>query len=48
MFEAHEIVELTLLAATTVLLNRYASALRLPVHAGTIDRLATEGFERLS
>ena len=42
----HEIVELTLLAAVTVLLNRYASTLRLPVAASTIARLAADGFER--
>ena len=42
----HEIVELTLLASVTVLLNRYASTLRLPVSAATIERLAVEGFAR--
>jgi AhpD family alkylhydroperoxidase len=45
-FEQHEIVELTLLVATTLLLNRYATALQLPVGDGTIDRLAAEGFAR--
>jgi len=42
----HEIVELTLLASVTVLLNRYASTLRLPVAPATIDRLVVEGFAR--
>jgi AhpD family alkylhydroperoxidase len=45
-FPEHAIVELTLLAAVTLLLNRYASTLRLPVGDGTIERLAAEGFER--
>jgi AhpD family alkylhydroperoxidase len=45
-FEQHEIVELTLLIATTVLLNRYATALQLPVGDGTATRLAADGFER--
>ena len=42
----HEIVELTLLASVTLLLNRYASTLRLPVAPSTIERLAAEGFTR--
>jgi AhpD family alkylhydroperoxidase len=46
MFADHEVVELTLLASVTLLLNRYASSLRLPVAAPTIERLAAEGFER--
>jgi AhpD family alkylhydroperoxidase len=45
-FEQHEIVELTLLIATTLLLNRYATALQLPVGDGTIERLAADGFRR--
>jgi AhpD family alkylhydroperoxidase len=45
-FAAHEIVELTLLASVTLSLNRYASTLRLPVGAGTIARLAADGFGR--
>ena len=45
-FSDAEIVELTLLASVTLLLNRYASTLRLPVAAPTIDRLALEGFGR--
>ena len=40
----HEIVELTLLIATTLLLNRFATALQLPVHPSTIERLVVEGF----
>jgi AhpD family alkylhydroperoxidase len=38
----HEIVELTMLAATTVMLNRYATALELPTNAETLRRLAGE------
>jgi AhpD family alkylhydroperoxidase len=40
----HEVVELTLLAATTLLLNRFCTALQLPVADGTLARLAEEGF----
>ena len=46
LFTDYEIVELTLLASVTLLLNRYASTLRLPVAAPTIERLAAEGFGR--
>ena len=46
LFAEHEIVELTVLIGATMLLNRYASALELPVGADTITRLAAEGFER--
>ena len=46
LFADHEIVELTLLASVTLLLNRYASALRLPVADATAERLEAEGFER--
>lgn len=46
LFAEHEIVELTLLAATTLLLNRYASTLRLPVGDATVTRLAADGFGR--
>ena len=44
LFDDHEIVELTLLVGCTLLLNRYATALRLPVGEATIARLATEGM----
>lgn len=43
-FAGHEIVELTLLVGCTLLLNRYATALRLPVSQPTIDRLSQEGM----
>ena len=43
-FADHEIVELTLLAATTLLLNRFCTALDLPSSPQTMARLATEGF----
>lgn len=45
-FSDHEIVELTLLVGVTLLLNRYATALRLPVGDDTVGRLAAAGFER--
>lgn len=43
-FEDHEIVELTLLAGATMMLNRFCTALELPTSPGTLDRLAAEGF----
>jgi AhpD family alkylhydroperoxidase len=43
-FAEHEIVELTLLIGATMLLNRYATSLELPVHPDTLIRLAKEGF----
>ena len=39
-----ELVELTLVAAATLMLNRYCSALALPTSAATLSRLAEEGF----
>ncbi|MEJ7801168.1 MAG: carboxymuconolactone decarboxylase family protein, partial [Ilumatobacter sp.] len=42
-FVDHEIVELTLLASTTLLLNRFCTALRLPTSTDTADRLRQEG-----
>jgi AhpD family alkylhydroperoxidase len=38
------VVELTLLAATTVMLNRYATALRLPTSPAALERLRGEGL----
>ena len=46
MFAEAEIVELTLLVGVTLLLNRYATSLGLPVDPSTIERLAREGFQR--
>ncbi len=43
-YDEAEIVELTLLCAATVMLNRYCSALGLPVSAATVERLAAEGL----
>ena len=43
-FADHEVVELTALAGTTLLLNRFATALALPTAAETLDRLRTEGL----
>jgi AhpD family alkylhydroperoxidase len=45
-FTAATIVELTLLVGATMMLNRYATALGLPVNDQTIARLADEGFGR--
>ena len=39
-----ELVELTLVAATTLMLNRYCSALGLPTSTVTLARLSEEGF----
>ena len=39
-----EVVELTLLCATTMMLNRYCTALELPTSPGTLQRLADEGL----
>ena len=44
LFDDDEIVELTLLVGCTLLLNRYATALRLPVGPDTVKRLASEGM----
>ena len=40
-----ELVELTLVAAATLMLNRYCSALGLPASPATLARLAEEGLE---
>lgn len=41
-WDDHEVVELTVLVGATMLLNRYASALELPVAEATSRRLAEE------
>jgi len=43
-FAEHEVVEITLLIGATMLLNRYATSLELPVNGETLARLAREGF----
>ncbi len=43
-FEPHQVVELTLCIAATVMLNRYCTALKLPVSEDCRARLANEGF----
>jgi AhpD family alkylhydroperoxidase len=43
-FSEAEVVELTLLCAATVMLNRYCTALELPTSARTLQRLAAEGL----
>ena len=45
-FEQYEIVELTLLIGATMLLNRFATSLELPVGDATVHRLVADGFER--
>ncbi len=41
-FADHEIVELTLLVGATLMLNRFATALRLPTDAAVLRRLESE------
>ncbi len=43
-YDEAEVVELTLLCAATIMLNRYCTALELPASAATIGRLAAEGL----
>ena len=43
-FEDHLVVELTLLVGTTMLLNRYCTALALPSSSSTRVRLAEAGL----
>jgi len=43
-FDEHEVVELTLLATTTLLLNRFCTALELPTSPGVLARLDAEGL----
>ena len=42
-FAEHEIVELTLLAGATVMLNRFCTALQLEPSPATVERLASAG-----
>jgi AhpD family alkylhydroperoxidase len=43
-FAEHEVVELTLVAGATLMLNRFCTALELPTSAGTLARLRAEGL----
>ena len=43
-FAEHEVVELTLLATSTLLLNRFCTALELPTSRAVLARLAAEGL----
>lgn len=43
-FADHEVVELTLLAGATLLLNRFCTALQLPTSNSVLARLAAEGL----
>jgi AhpD family alkylhydroperoxidase len=40
----HEVMELTLLIGTTLMLNRFATSLQLPTSATTVANLRTLGF----
>ena len=40
----HHVVEITVLVGATMLLNRYCSALELPLSTSTLERLAAEAF----
>ena len=42
VFAEHEVVELTLLATATLLLNRFCTALELPTSGSVLERLAAE------
>jgi AhpD family alkylhydroperoxidase len=42
-FAEHEVVELTLVAAATLMLNRFCTALELPTGPATLARLEAEG-----
>lgn len=44
-FSQADVVEITLIAATTLMLNRFCSALSLPNSATTLARLREEGFK---
>jgi AhpD family alkylhydroperoxidase len=41
-FAEHEVVELTLLAGATAMLNRFCTALQLPTSPSTVERLGAE------
>ena len=43
-FEEHEIVDLLLCCGATVMLNRYATALQLPLAPSHIELLAEKGW----
>jgi len=42
-FEDHELVELTLVAGATLMLNRFCTALELPTSPATLSRLESAG-----
>ena len=44
VFADHEVVELTLLAGATLMLNRFCTALELPTPSSALARLAAEGL----
>lgn len=44
-FLEHEVVELTLVATATLLLNRFCTALALPTSSAVLARLAADGFQ---
>jgi len=45
-FEDGAVVELTVCATATLMLNRYATSLALPISPQTLSRLASEGLAR--
>ena len=44
VYEDHEVVELTMLAAATLMLNRFCTALNLPTAASVSERLTEAGI----
>jgi alkylhydroperoxidase family enzyme len=44
-FAEHEVVELTLVATATLMLNRFCTALELAPTEATVERLAAAGIE---
>ena len=43
-FAEHEVVELTLVAGATLMLNRFCTALELPTSPATLERLKAKGM----
>lgn len=43
-WDGYEVVEVTALIGATLMLNRFATALRLPTGAAALDRLSEDGF----
>jgi AhpD family alkylhydroperoxidase len=43
-FAQHEVIEITMVAGATMMLNRYATALELPASRATLNKLTLEGL----